>query len=138
MKLTIEQIINDVAEETGLDPYKQTRKRNYVYVRRICYQLCKDFTLLSLDEIGKPFSDKKTLDCHATVTYGLRQFYEVEMYEPKLYRCYVVLKNKYIKELKIEIEEKTDDFSSEINKIKEITKSVKELQIQLQILKKLF
>jgi len=49
---------------------KKTRLKDYIYLRRICYKLCKELNpRLSLSRIGKVFNRD-----HATVLNGLRKF----------------------------------------------------------------
>ena len=65
--MTKEQIKKLVIENTGIDIDNPVRKRPFVEARAIYYKLLREYTLLSLVEIGDYV--KKN---HATVIHGLK------------------------------------------------------------------
>jgi len=86
----LEEIIHLVSQRIGLDIKKPSRKREYVMGRAIYYKLAKDdFSLGTYSSIGAQVNKD-----HGTVLHGLKKFEHVEMYEPKLYEQYLLIKNK--------------------------------------------
>ena len=86
----IQQIIQDVSDETGIDLYEKTRQRENVYARSVAFKLARDLTLLPLQKIGKALNKN-----HATVLHALKNFEIIAMYEPKFYSVYLNIRNKY-------------------------------------------
>lgn len=64
-----------VSDSTGIDLNDKTKNsrriQENVFARMIYFNLCREYTRLSLSDIGKSISPKKD---HATVLYALRQF----------------------------------------------------------------
>lgn len=55
----------------NIDISKRTRKRNYVYARAVYFKLCREYTKLSLDDIGQ------TMDMdHASVVHSINKVFE--------------------------------------------------------------
>lgn len=63
-KEMIKEIVDNYFE---LNLKRNTRKRNYVEARAIFYKLCREFTKLSLEQIGKQVDRD-----HASVLHGIR------------------------------------------------------------------
>ncbi len=82
--MTKEQIKKLVVENTGIDIDNPIRKRPFVEARAIYYKLLKEYTLLSLAEIGDHV--KKN---HATVIHGIKNL-------DSWCKSDVTLKNKYL------------------------------------------
>ncbi len=82
--MTKEQIKKLVIENTGIDIDNPVRKRAFVEARAIYYKLLREYTLLSLVEIGDYV--KKN---HATVIHGIKNL-------DSWCKLDVNLKNKYL------------------------------------------
>jgi len=82
--MTKEQIKKLVIENTGIDIDNPVRKRPFVEARAIYYKLLREYTLLSLVEIGDYV--KKN---HATVIHGIKNL-------DSWCKLDVNLKNKYL------------------------------------------
>ena len=65
----LEIIKNCVVEYTQLDITSTSRKRPYVYARALYFQLSRDFTPHSLQDIGAMVNKD-----HASVLHGLKTF----------------------------------------------------------------
>ncbi len=63
-KEMIKEIVDNYFE---LNLKRNTRKRNYVEARAIFYKLCREFTKLSLEQIGKQVDRD-----HASVLHGIK------------------------------------------------------------------
>jgi len=63
-KEMIKEIVDNYFE---LNLKRNTRKRNYVEARAIFYKLCREFTKLSLEQIGQQVNRD-----HASVLHGIR------------------------------------------------------------------
>lgn len=67
--MTIDKIRELVEHETGYDLTNTKRTTEYVYMRAMYYKLCREYTLHSLNTIGKSVGKN-----HATVLHGLKLF----------------------------------------------------------------
>ena len=76
IRLYIESCLN-------IDITKRTRKRNYVYARTIYFKLCREYTKLSLSDIGETMN----MD-HASVVHAIGNVFPV-----------VILYDKYLCDL---------------------------------------
>lgn len=65
-KQIIKEIVDNYFE---ININRNTRKRNYVEARAIYFKLCREFTKMSLEEIGKQVNRD-----HASVLHGIRAF----------------------------------------------------------------
>jgi len=63
-KEMIKEIVDNYFE---LDLKRNTRKRNYVEARAVFYKLCREFTKLSLEQIGQQVNKD-----HASVLHGIK------------------------------------------------------------------
>jgi hypothetical protein len=77
--MILEEIAKMVSRELDVDIFKNTRKREVVYGRVIYYRLAREYTPLSLREIGSLFNRH-----HATALHGFKLFSAFRM-QPKLY-----------------------------------------------------
>ena len=67
--MTIDKIKELVEQETGYDLTDTKRTTEFVYTRAMYYKLCREYTLHSLNVIGKSVGKN-----HATVLHGLKLF----------------------------------------------------------------
>ncbi len=67
----------------NIDISKRTRKRNYVYARAVYFKLCREYTKLSLDDIGQTMG----MD-HASVVHSINKVFDS-----------VVLYDKFLEDL---------------------------------------
>ena len=74
--MTSNDILDIVNDYYGVDISRKTRKRHFVYIRSIAYKLSKEFTIDSLESIGKVFGTD-----HATVIYSLGKFDDQYIYQ---------------------------------------------------------
>ncbi len=69
--ISISQIELAVTKELGINISRNTRKREFVYGRAIYFKLCREYTKLSLDDIGK------TMDMdHASVVHAISKVFD--------------------------------------------------------------
>ena len=62
----------------NIDISKRTRKRNYVYARAVYFKLCREYTKLSLDDIGQ------TVDMdHASVVHAISKVFDAVVFYDK-------------------------------------------------------
>ena len=62
----------------NIDISKRTRKRNYVYARAVYFKLCREYTKLSLDDIGQ------TVDMdHASVVHAISKVFDAVVFHDK-------------------------------------------------------
>jgi len=67
--MTIDKIKEIVETETGYNLTHPSRKTELVYTRAMYYNLCRQYTLHSLEVIGKSVNKN-----HATVLHGLKLY----------------------------------------------------------------
>ena len=87
-KDTIKQIVESYFE---ISISRNTRKRQYVEARAIYYKLCRIFTQLSLEQIGKSVNRD-----HASVLHGVRSINTWEEVDKRMNNNMRILKNKII------------------------------------------
>ena len=87
-KETIKEIVESYFE---LSITRNTRKRQYVEARAIYYKLCREFTQLSLEQIGK--SVKRD---HASVLHGVKSINTWVQVDKRMNNNMRILKNKII------------------------------------------
>jgi len=84
------EIINEIVDQYfELKINTPTRKRPYIEARAVYYKLCREFTNLTLENIGWDF-DKN----HATVLNGIRQLDNWMNHDSRIKNNYKILKNK--------------------------------------------
>jgi hypothetical protein len=87
-KDTIKQIVESYFE---ISISRNTRKRQYVEARAIYFKLCRIFTQLSLEQIGKSVNRD-----HASVLHGIRSINTWEEVDKRMNNNMRILKNKII------------------------------------------
>ena len=87
-KDTIKQIVENYFE---ISISRNTRKRQYVEARAIYFKLCRIFTQLSLEQIGKSVNRD-----HASVLHGVRSINTWEEVDKRMNNNMRILKNKII------------------------------------------
>ena len=87
-KDTIKQIVESYFE---ISISRNTRKRQYVEARAIYFKLCRIFTQLSLEQIGKSVNRD-----HASVLHGVRSINTWEEVDKRMNNNMRILKNKII------------------------------------------
>jgi len=85
-KQMIKEIVDNYFE---LNLKRNTRKRQYVEARAIFYKLCREFTKLSLEEIGKQVDRD-----HASVLHGIRSLNNWVEYDNRIKNNLRILRNK--------------------------------------------
>ena len=85
-KQMIKEIVDNYFE---LNLKRNTRKRQYVEARAIFYKLCREFTKLSLEEIGKQVDRD-----HASVLHGIRSLNNWIEYDNRIKNNLRILRNK--------------------------------------------
>ena len=85
-KEMIKEIVSNYFE---LDIVRNTRKRQYVEARAMFYKLCREFTKLSLEEIGKQVKRD-----HASVLHGIRSLNNWIEYDNRIKNNLRILRNK--------------------------------------------
>lgn len=74
-EITVEFIIDIVADHYNIsfsDLLSSKRSRNISYPRQICMYLCREYTTLSLDEIGVKMGNRD----HTTILHGIKKITE--------------------------------------------------------------
>ena len=118
-KETIKEIVESYFE---LSISRNTRKRQYVEARAIYYKLCREFTQLSLEQIGK--SVKRD---HASVLHGVKSINTWVQVDKRMKNSMHILKNKIIN-YQIETDKTTELNESIVLKYLELKEQVKELE----------
>jgi len=85
-KQMIKEIVDNYFE---LNLKRNTRKRQYVEARAIFYKLCREFTKLSLEEIGEQVNRD-----HASVLHGIRSLNNWIEYDNRIKNNLRILRNK--------------------------------------------
>lgn len=68
---------------TGLDVRKNTRKRDYVYIRIVFSKIMREEFLMTYQTIGDYLGRS-----HCLILYSLKNWDTIEVYEPKLFKVY--------------------------------------------------
>ena len=87
-KETIKEIVENYFE---ISISRNTRKRQYVEARAIYFKLCRDFTQLSLEQIGKSVNRD-----HASVLHGCRSINTWVEVDKRINNNMRILKNKIV------------------------------------------
>lgn len=85
-KEMIKEIVDNYFE---INLKRNTRKRQYVEARAVFYKLCREFTKLSLEEIGKQVNRD-----HASVLHGIRSLNNWIEYDNRIKNNLRILRNK--------------------------------------------
>jgi len=84
------EIINEIVDQYfELKINTPTRKRPYIEARAVYYKLCREFTNLTLENIGWDFGKN-----HATVLNGIRQLDNWMNHDSRIKNNYKILKSK--------------------------------------------
>ena len=118
-KDTIKQIVENYFE---ISISRNTRKRQYVEARAIYFKLCREFTQLSLEQIGKSVNRD-----HASVLHGVRSINTWVQVDKRMKNSMHILKNKIIN-YQIEKDETVELNESIVLKYIQLKEQVKELQ----------
>ncbi len=126
-----DKIIEFVRWVTGIKDYdnNHTRKRSYTEARQFCAFLLKNFTSLSLTEIGSRFKSKRHkvgFQEHTTVIHNVRQGKYLILNIPPYAKYFTQFKNEYNVGLEIDsnasIEELQTKAGSIIDYIEQVAK----------------
>jgi len=118
-KETIKEIVENYFE---LSISKNTRKRQYVEARAIYFKLCREFTQLSLEQIGKSVNRD-----HASVLHGVRSINTWVQVDKRMSNSMHILRNKIIN-YQIEKDETVELNESIVLKYIQLKEQVKELE----------
>ena len=91
-KITNEKILKIVNAHFNIDVREDTRRRQVVDARSICYKILKDDGF-SLTNIGIFFGKH-----HSTIIYSLKQFEHTIVYDLNLKLLYIKCRNEYYKD----------------------------------------
>ena len=82
--MTIDKIKEIVETETRINLNNKSRRTELVYTRAMYYNLCREYTLHSLEVIGKSVGKN-----HATVIHGLKLYRDwIEKHEERYIQSY--------------------------------------------------
>ena len=110
----IKKIINDSLEYDLNDEQKNKRRiREHVDIRRMYFGLCREYTPLSLAEIGKSIKPKKD---HATVLYNVRELKDLMFIDKKLRMKYDNLRSR-VEFIKSQVNNSEIDFITALNRL---------------------
>jgi len=110
----IKKIIHDTLEYDLNDEQKNKRRiREHVDIRRMYFGLCREYTPLSLAEIGRSLKPKKD---HATVLYNVRELQDLMFMDKKLRMKYDNLRSR-VEFIKSEVNESEIDFFTALNRL---------------------
>tara|TARA_R110002049_G_scaffold7587_2_gene43494 strand:+ start:832 stop:1287 length:456 start_codon:yes stop_codon:yes gene_type:complete len=87
-KETIKEIVENYFE---ISISRNTRKRQYVEARAIYFKLCREFTQLSLEQIGKSVNRD-----HASVLHGVKSINTWVQVDKRMNNNMRILKNKIV------------------------------------------
>ena len=119
-KETIKEIVENYFE---ISISRNTRKRQYVEARAIYFKLCREFTQLSLEQIGKSVNRD-----HASVLHGVRSINTWVQVDKRMKNSMHILRNKIIN-YQIEKDETVELNESIVLKYIELKEQVKELEV---------
>ena len=118
-KETIKEIVENYFE---ISISRNTRKRQYVEARAIYFKLCRIFTQLSLEQIGKSVNRD-----HASVLHGVRSINTWVQVDKRMNNNMRILKNKIVN-YQIEKDETVELNESIVLKYIQLKEQVKEQQ----------
>ena len=118
-KETIKEIVESYFE---ISISRNTRKRQYVEARAIYFKLCREFTQLSLEQIGKSVNRD-----HASVLHGCRSINTWVEVDKRINNNMRILKNKIVN-YQIEKDETVELNESIVLKYIQLKEQVKEQQ----------
>jgi len=118
-KETIKEIVERYFE---INISRNTRKRQYVEARAIYFKLCREFTQLSLGQIGESVNRD-----HASVLHGVRSINNWVQVDKRMNNSMRILKNKIIN-YQVEKDETVELNESIVLKYLELKDQVKNQQ----------
>ena len=127
------ELINEIVDQYfELKINTPTRKRPYIEARAVYYKLCREFTNLTLENIGWDFGKN-----HATVLNGIRQLDNWMNHDSRIKNNYKILKSKIFN---IEQEEEVIEINEGLvlryatlkQQVKNLQEANQELSKQLQ------
>jgi len=118
-KETIKEIVERYFE---INISRNTRKRQYVEARAIYFKLCREFTQLSLGQIGESVNRD-----HASVLHGVRSINNWVQVDKRMNNSMHILKNKIIN-YQVEKDETVELNESIVLKYLELKDQVKNQQ----------
>jgi hypothetical protein len=118
-KETIKEIVESYFK---LSISRNTRKRQYVEARAIYFKLCREFTQLSLEQIGESVNRD-----HASVLHGVRSINTWVEVDKRMKNSMHILRNKIIN-YQIEKDETVELNESIVLKYIQLKEQVKELE----------
>jgi len=118
-KETIKEIVESYFK---LSISRNTRKRQYVEARAIYFKLCREFTQLSLEQIGESVNRD-----HASVLHGVRSINTWVEVDKRMKNSMHILRNKIIN-YQIETDETVELNESIVLKYIQLKEQVKELE----------
>ena len=119
-KETIKEIVESYFE---LSISRNTRKRQYVEASAIYFKLCREFTQLSLEQIGESVNRD-----HASVLHGVRSINTWVEVDKRMNNSMHILRNKIIN-YQIEKDETVELNESIVLKYIQLKEQVKELEV---------
>ena len=119
-KETIKEIVENYFE---LSISRNTRKRQYVEARAIYFKLCREFTQLSLEQIGESVNRD-----HASVLHGVKSINTWVQVDKRMKNSMHILRNKIIN-YQIEKDETVELNESIVLKYIQLKEQVKELEV---------
>lgn len=111
----VEDIINFINKETGIDITKRKRTNEYVFARTVYYKLARELTNLSLEEIGRQVNKD-----HCSVIHNLRNFNEA-IKRP-------ILKRVYTAYIENPLASNESSYSEVVQKNKELVEEIRKLK----------
>lgn len=92
--MRIDDMVNNVIEETGIDIFENTRKRKYVEIRSIVIHIMYNFLGIKLFGIRDYFASRGMKIHHATILHSLNNFHQYLRYNKELELLYFTLLDK--------------------------------------------
>ena len=111
----VDDIINFINKETGIDITKRKRTNEYVFARTVYYKLARELTNLSLEEIGRQVNKD-----HCSVIHNLRNFNEA-IKRP-------ILKRVYTAYIENPLASNESSYSEVVQKNKELVEEIRKLK----------
>jgi len=131
MKRRVNNLINTINEEAGIDIFRNTRRRDYVEARALLAYLLREYFGMRLSEIQRLFNRNGYPVHHATLIHAIKNFKDTYLpYNPFLQGVYdkasETLNNKAEFKIRL-IQGRIQDIPEE--KLDEVQKLVEELAV---------
>jgi len=116
MRRRINNLINLINEEAGIDIFRNTRQRQYVESRALLIYILRHYFGMRLSEMQTLFKRNGYPIHHATILHALKSFKDIYLpYNPPLQDLY----DKSIQEINDKVEFKIRDIQSKIESVPE-------------------